>query len=78
LGSINHTILTIEQLKSYGICIIGLIVNGERVESSEKIIQSITKTKIIGHIPNADLLNPEWVKKQGSYIAEKLNKELIL
>ena len=26
LGSINHTILTIEQLKSYGLCVIGSIV----------------------------------------------------
>ena len=32
LGSINHTILN-EQIKSYGLCILGLIVVGDEVQS---------------------------------------------
>ena len=78
LGSINHTILTIEQLKSYGLCILGSIIVGDRVESSEKIIQSVTKTKILGHLPYTDLVNKEWVAQQGLYLADELKKELII
>ena len=78
LGSINHTILTIEQLKSYGLCVIGSIVIGDRVESSENIIQSITNTKIIGHIPYCDNLDAQWVAKQGEMMAKNLSKELKL
>ncbi len=78
LGSINHTILTIEQLKSFGLCVIGSIVIGQRVESSEKIIQHITKTNILGHIPHSENLNKEWIIKQGQVIAKKLNMELKL
>ena len=78
LGSINHTILTIEQLKSYGLCVIGSIVIGDRVESSENIIQSITNTKIIGHIPYCDNLDAQWVAKQGEIMAKNLSKELKL
>jgi dethiobiotin synthetase len=78
LGSINHTILSIEKLKSYGLCIIGAIVIGPRVESSEKIIQSITKTKIIGHIPISKNIDSKWIMEQGLDLADKLDKELIL
>jgi dethiobiotin synthetase len=78
LGSINHTILTIEQLKSYGLCVIGSIVIGERVESSEKIIQHVTKTNILGHIPYAENVDENWIAKQGKIIAKKLNMELKL
>ena len=78
LGSINHTILTIEQLKSFGLCVIGSIVIGERVESSEKIIQNVTKTNILGHIPYAENVDQNWIAKQGQIIAKKLNMELKL
>jgi dethiobiotin synthetase len=78
LGSINHTILTIEQLKACGLCVIGSIVTGDRVESSEKIIQSFTKTKIVGHIPFSENINVDWVTKQGEIMAKNLSKELKL
>ena len=78
LGSINHTILTIEQLKSFGLCVIGSIVIGERVESYEKIIQNVTKTNILGHIPYEENVDENWIAKQGQIIAKKLNMELKL
>ena len=40
LGSINHTLLTLNALMSREIPIAGLIVNGERNEASERIYQS--------------------------------------
>ena len=78
LGSINHTILTIEKIKYYGLPIIGLIVVGDRVESSESIIQKVTKTKIIGHLPFCDNIDAEWVQAQGQTIAHKLGEDFKL
>ncbi len=78
LGSINHTILTIQQLKSYGLCILGSIVIGDRLASSENIIQSVTNTKIIGHIPYTSDLNEKWILQQANLIGKALKSELIL
>lgn len=50
LGSINHTLLTIELLKSRNINISGIIFNGDRNESSENIILQKTGVPMIGHI----------------------------
>jgi dethiobiotin synthetase len=50
LGSINHTLLTIEALQHRKINIVGIIFNGDRNESSEKIILHKTGIPLIGHI----------------------------
>ena len=72
LGSINHTILTIEQIKSYGLCILGLVVVGDEVQSSEKIIQDATQTKILARIPNVDKIENNWVESQGKALKQNL------
>ncbi|HEX9151334.1 MAG TPA: dethiobiotin synthase [Flavobacterium sp.] len=50
LGSINHTLLTIEALQSRKINIAGIIFNGEENKSSEAIILNKTGIKCIGRI----------------------------
>ncbi|UFH36378.1 dethiobiotin synthase [Flavobacterium acetivorans] len=50
LGSINHTLLTIEALKNRKINIAGIIFSGEENKSSESIIQNKTGVKCIGRI----------------------------
>jgi dethiobiotin synthetase len=50
LGSINHTLLTIEALKSRNIAIAGIIFNGDENIATEEIILSKTKCKLIGRI----------------------------
>ena len=52
LGSINHTLLTIEALKQKGIAIAGLVFNGDAVPSSEEIILKKTGLTVIGRIEN--------------------------
>lgn len=64
LGSINHTLLSVEVLNQKGIKIKGIIFNGESNPESERIIQKITGLKIIGKIPHAAKLNEEFVKDQ--------------
>lgn len=78
LGSINHTILTIKQLKSNGFNVLGLILIGERSVSSESIIEKVTQTKILAHLPYTNKITSEWVKIQGELMAENISNEIIL
>jgi dethiobiotin synthetase len=50
LGSINHTLLTIEALKVRNITVAGIIFSGNEHKSTEEIILSKTKVKCIGRI----------------------------
>ena len=50
LGSINHTLLTIEVLKNKGIPIKGIIFNGEPNSETEITIESYTGLQILGRI----------------------------
>lgn len=57
LGSINHTLLTINTLKQYNIPIKGIIFNGEANIESEKYILEYTQVNYLGHIPNLKTIN---------------------
>ncbi|MBK7183219.1 MAG: dethiobiotin synthase [Bacteroidetes bacterium] len=50
LGSINHTLLSVEALKSRGLNVLGLIFNGPPHQLSEDIILDTTKLKLLGRI----------------------------
>ena len=76
LGSINHTLLTIDKVKSVGLDILGLLVVGDEVTSSERIIEDATQMNIISRIPIVDRVNQKWVKEQGLRVKNKLDKFL--
>ena len=76
LGSINHTFLTIDKVKSVGLDILGLLVVGDEVTSSERIIEDATQMNIIARIPIVDRVNQKWVKEQGLKVKNKLDKFL--
>lgn len=50
LGSINHTLLTIEALKNRKIKIAGIVFNGEENKATESIILSKTGVNFIGRL----------------------------
>jgi dethiobiotin synthetase len=50
LGSINHTLLTIEAIKNRGFEVAGIIFSGNKNESTESIILNKTGVKCIGRI----------------------------
>lgn len=52
LGSINHTLLTIEALQNRKISIAGIIFNGDENKATEEIILSKTGLQMIGRIEN--------------------------
>jgi dethiobiotin synthetase len=49
LGSINHTLLTIQHLKDKGFDV-SLIYSGDEHKTTEEIIAKMTQTKVIGRI----------------------------
>lgn len=68
LGSINHTLLTVELLKSRGIEIEGIIFNGEENLATEDIIVSISGVKKLGRIPSAAEVNQEFVLQEADQL----------
>ncbi len=50
LGSINHTLLTIEAIKNRGFTIAGIIFNGNENKATESLILNYSKLKFIGRI----------------------------
>ncbi len=64
LGSINHTLMSIELLKQKNIPIKGVIFNGESNPETERIIEKLGKVKIIGKIPFTDNLTKDFIKEQ--------------
>jgi dethiobiotin synthetase len=68
LGSINHTLLTLEVLKVNQIEVEGLIFNGVRNQETEHYIETYSGIKILGRIPKMSIIDKETVKNAGSYI----------
>lgn len=64
LGSINHTLLSIEALKQRTIPIAGLIYVGDAHEPSESIIAKIGKVPTLARIPFVSNPDKEFVKKE--------------
>ncbi|GAA4205714.1 dethiobiotin synthase [Pedobacter jeongneungensis] len=59
LGSINHTLLSLNLLKQYQIPVKGIVFNGDENEETERYIQQYGKVKSLGHVPNLNLINKE-------------------
>ncbi|MGZ4055272.1 MAG: dethiobiotin synthase [Bacteroidia bacterium] len=57
LGSINHSILSIDALKQRGVKILGLVFNGAPHELSEQIIVKYSGLKLLGRINKEKDLN---------------------
>lgn len=66
LGSINHTLLSIEVLKQRNIRIKGIIFNGEPNPETEAIILKTTGLKCLGKVPMLDQELKSFVKEQGA------------
>jgi dethiobiotin synthetase len=69
LGSINHTLLTIEVLQNRGVDIEGIIFVGDENKATEEIILKSTGVEFLARIPIAEELNKEFVLKQAGQVA---------
>lgn len=68
LGSINHTLLTINALKQQEIDIKGIIFSGDTNAESERYILTYTRVPCLGKIPFLPEISPEVVRQAGAQI----------
>lgn len=73
LGSINHTLLTIEALKSRKISVAGIIFSGDENKATEEIILKKSGAKFIGRIENEPYFDQNVIR----YYADKFRDNLL-
>ena len=59
LGTLNHTLLSVEALRNRSIPILGLILNGPNHKDNPKTLEDLTKLPLIANIPQFPKLNRE-------------------
>ena len=74
LGSINHTLMTIEILKSRKLNVAGIIFSGDENKATESIILEKTKVPMIGRIDNEPYFDQNVIKYYADLFRENLQK----
>ena len=74
LGSINHTLLTIEILKSRKLNVAGIVFSGDENKATERIILDKTKVPMIGRIDN----EPYFDQNVITYYADLFRENLLM
>lgn len=72
LGSINHTLLSIEVLKARGITCAGIIYNQVALAGTIEIIEKMTGVPSIAHLSHIESLDSKAIESVASDIKEKL------
>lgn len=73
LGSINHTLMTIEGIKNRGLEVAGIIFNGDEHPTTESIIEKMTNVPVLGRINE----EKEFTKEKISFYAKQLQENLL-
>jgi len=69
LGTLNHTLLSLEALKHRNLDVLGIVLNGHPHKDNPKTLEQFGDTKILASLPifdevNAKVLSQEWHKQQ--------------
>lgn len=72
LGSINHTLLTIEALENRKIAVAGIVFSGNENKATEEIILSKTGVKCIGRIEQEPYFDKNVIKEYADRFRENL------
>ena len=73
LGSINHTLLTVEALKNRNLTIAGIIFSGEEHPTTEAIITKMANVPIIGRIDEEPYFDERVISEYASLFKANLN-----
>ncbi|KAA3621635.1 MAG: dethiobiotin synthase [Flavobacterium sp.] len=76
LGSINHTLLSIEALKAHGKNIFGIIFIGEEHPTTESIIVKMTGAAVLGRIPIEPYIDKHVVSEYAEIFRPAIESEL--
>jgi dethiobiotin synthetase len=63
LGTINHTLLSIEALRARSIPLIGVVFIGEEMADSQRTIAEFGNVRQLGRLPYLDPLTPETLRE---------------
>ena len=74
LGSINHTLLSVEVLKRQGVRVLGIIFNGEANQATEEFIEMFTGLPILARINRQKEINKKTVKRIADDLKHQLNQ----
>lgn len=69
LGSINHTLLSLQLLKSRNIEVLGLVFNGEKNKSTFDVIMHRSQLPCLLELPWQDQINSETIRKYAQRIS---------
>jgi dethiobiotin synthetase len=72
LGSINHTLMTIEVLQSRKLNVAGIIFSGDENKATESIILEKTNVPMLGRIDNEPYFDQNVIKYYADLIRERL------
>lgn len=72
LGSINHTLLTIEALQNRGLQVAGIIFSGNENKPTEELILNYTKVKCIGRIDEEPYFDKNVIKEYANLFRDNL------
>lgn len=78
LGSINHTLLTVEALMNRNMDVLGILFNGPAAPSSESFIIEHTGLPLLGRVPEVDQVSPESVQQAVDALGEGLREQLLV
>lgn len=76
LGSINHTLLSIEALKNRNIPIAGIVFNGPPTPSTEEIILKMSGLKVLFHLPELEAINQATISQAALVKKEEIIQKL--
>ncbi|MBA7565721.1 ATP-dependent dethiobiotin synthetase BioD [subsurface metagenome] len=63
LGTINHTMLSLDQLRRSGLEVFGVVMNGAKNTSNRKAIEHYGKVKVLAEIEPLPQINPEILRQ---------------
>jgi len=72
LGSINHTLLTIEAIQNRGFKVAGIIFSGSENKSTESLILNKTEIKCIGRIDEEPYFDQNVIKEYADLFRDNL------
>ena len=72
LGSINHTLLTIEAIRNRGFEVAGIIFSGSENKSTESLILNKTKIKFIGRIDEEPYFDQNVIREYANLFRDNL------
>lgn len=76
LGSINHTLLSVEALRARGIRRIGIIFNGPENRSTAEVIRKMTGLPVLLHLPEEDKIDQAVIGRYAEGLEARLKKDL--